>query len=245
MTLGFLGRAMSCGLSPGHGLNGCASAGRPAVRELLHVGHPSACLEDAAFGCVDAFSTHLNVDFFHGAALDDPAGFLEGAGKRMRHVKLRRTRQVNTEALSDLIATPSGTSGCASNPKEPEPRMSPAWCSPCRRASWRPRKSGPRMARNSSKTMDGWRSSSAGKTTFPTTNRPTSAARSPRTTARRSSSPGRSGLTKCALKAPKKRCTRTSAWIRPAIRRSTLDASSSAASSRCSRWAGLFFATRR
>jgi len=74
------------------------------VRELLNDGHPIACVEDAAFGYVNAFSAHVNVGFFYGAALDDPAGLLEGAGKRMRHVKLRWAQPVNTSALSDLIA---------------------------------------------------------------------------------------------------------------------------------------------
>ena len=36
--------------------------------------------------------------------LDDPAGLLEGAGKRMRHVKLRWGRPINDAALSELIA---------------------------------------------------------------------------------------------------------------------------------------------
>ena len=74
------------------------------VRELLQDGHPTACVGDAAFGYVDAFSAHVNVGFFHGAALDDPAGLLEGAGKRMRHVKVRWAQQVNAAALSELIA---------------------------------------------------------------------------------------------------------------------------------------------
>src|ERR1700733_3759948 len=56
------------------------------VRELLHDGHPTACAGDAAFGYVNTFSAHVNVGFFHGATLDDPAGLLEGSGKRMRHV---------------------------------------------------------------------------------------------------------------------------------------------------------------
>ena len=73
------------------------------VRELLHEGHPTACVGDAAFAYVDAFSAHVNVGFFHGAELDDPAGLLEGAGKRMRHVKLRWGRPVNDAALSGLI----------------------------------------------------------------------------------------------------------------------------------------------
>jgi hypothetical protein len=74
------------------------------VRELLHDGHPTACVGDAAFGYVDAFSAHVNVGFFHGAALDDSARLLEGAGKRMRHVKLRWGQPVDADALSDLIA---------------------------------------------------------------------------------------------------------------------------------------------
>ncbi len=74
------------------------------VRELLHDGHPTACVGDAAFGYVDAFSAHANVGFFHGAALNDPAGLLEGSGKTMRHVKLRCGRPVDAAALNDLIA---------------------------------------------------------------------------------------------------------------------------------------------
>lgn len=73
------------------------------VRELLNDGHPIACVEDAAFGYVDAFSAHVNIGFFQGAALTDPAGLLEGSGKRMRHVKLRWGQQANTKALSALI----------------------------------------------------------------------------------------------------------------------------------------------
>jgi len=78
------------------------------VREILHEGYPAALVGDAAFGYVNAFRTHVNVGFFHGAALDDPAGLLEGAGKRMRHVKLRPDRPVNAEALSALIAAAYG-----------------------------------------------------------------------------------------------------------------------------------------
>ena len=74
------------------------------VRELLNDGHPVACVEDAAFGYVDAFHAHVNVGFFHGAALADPAGLLLGTGKRMRHVKVSWGQPVNTSALSALIA---------------------------------------------------------------------------------------------------------------------------------------------
>ncbi len=46
------------------------------VRELLHDGCPVACLGDAPFGYVNVFRAHVNVGFFHGAALPDPAGLL-------------------------------------------------------------------------------------------------------------------------------------------------------------------------
>jgi hypothetical protein len=74
------------------------------VRELLHDGCPTACVQDAAFGYVDAFRAHVNVGFFNGASLADPGGLLEGAGKRMRHVKLRWGRPVDSEALGQLIS---------------------------------------------------------------------------------------------------------------------------------------------
>ncbi len=73
------------------------------VRELLHDGCPVACLGDAPFGYVNVFTSHVNVGFFHGASLGDPARLLQGNGKSMRHVKLRPEAATNAEALSRLI----------------------------------------------------------------------------------------------------------------------------------------------
>jgi hypothetical protein len=75
----------------------------PDVTELMHDGCPVACVGDAAFGYVNVFSSHVNVGFFLGANLDDPADLLGGAGKRMRHVKLRPGANYNQMALSRLI----------------------------------------------------------------------------------------------------------------------------------------------
>ena len=82
------------------------------VRELMHDGGPVACVNDAPFGYVNAFTAHVNVGFFHGAALPDPAGLLEGSGKYMRHVKLKPgvvsdpagLRKLIDEAYSDIKA---------------------------------------------------------------------------------------------------------------------------------------------
>jgi hypothetical protein len=73
------------------------------VREVMHDGCPVACVEDAPFGYVNSFKSHINVGFFYGAALEDPAGLLEGSGKRMRHTRLAPDSQVNGAALNDLI----------------------------------------------------------------------------------------------------------------------------------------------
>ena len=81
-------------------LRGCGGD----VRELIHDGQPTVCAGDAAFAYVAAFKAHANLGFFYGAFLDDPAGLLEGAGKRMRHVKLRWGQPPDAEALRRLIA---------------------------------------------------------------------------------------------------------------------------------------------
>ena len=73
------------------------------VRELLHDGCPVECLGDAPFGYVNVFTSHVNVGFFRGTALPDPAHLLQGAGKFMRHVKLRPGTATNDAMLTRLI----------------------------------------------------------------------------------------------------------------------------------------------
>jgi hypothetical protein len=73
------------------------------VREVLHDGCPVACLGDVPFGYVNAFASHVNVGFFHGAALPDPSRLLQGSGKFMRHVKLKPDAPANDAALRALI----------------------------------------------------------------------------------------------------------------------------------------------
>jgi hypothetical protein len=75
----------------------------PDIRELIHDGCPVACVQDVAFAYVNVFTAHVNVGFYQGAAIDDPFGLLEGAGRRMRHVKLRPGVDADAMALSHLI----------------------------------------------------------------------------------------------------------------------------------------------
>lgn len=73
------------------------------VREVLHDDQPTACIGDAAFAYVDAFTAHVNVGFYPGVTLEDPARLLQGRGKFMRHVKLVPDRPVDAAALTLLI----------------------------------------------------------------------------------------------------------------------------------------------
>ena len=75
----------------------------PDVRELMHDGCANVCVQDAPFAYVNVFKSHVNVGFFHGAALIDPAGLLEGAGKRMRHVKIKPGHAIRDASLETLI----------------------------------------------------------------------------------------------------------------------------------------------
>ena len=73
------------------------------VHVVMHDGCPTACVDSAAFAYVGAFTAHVTVGFFHGAALPDPAGLLQGSGKFMRHVKLVPDRSLDRPAIEALI----------------------------------------------------------------------------------------------------------------------------------------------
>lgn len=73
------------------------------VLELIHDGCPVACVEDAPFGYVNVFTSHVNVGFFAGACLPDPGAMLRGTGKRMRHVKVSPVVAYDRDGLKTLI----------------------------------------------------------------------------------------------------------------------------------------------
>lgn len=82
---------------------GCMRRCGDDVRELMHDGYATACVEDAPFAYVGVFTGHVNVGFFHGAALPDPAALLRGTGKRMRHVRLEPGLPLDGGSLEGLI----------------------------------------------------------------------------------------------------------------------------------------------
>ncbi len=46
---------------------------------------------------------YVNLYFMNGVELQDPGGLLEGAGKRLRHVKIRKPEDLKNRSLHALI----------------------------------------------------------------------------------------------------------------------------------------------
>ena len=54
----------------------------------------------ASFGGVFSYTSHVSVEFSYGAKIRDEWGFLEGAGKGRRHVKLRSKEDIEPKKLA-------------------------------------------------------------------------------------------------------------------------------------------------
>jgi hypothetical protein len=55
------------------------------------------------YAYIHVHDAHVNLGFYHGANLPDPDGLLEGAGKRLRHVKLKDLAIARSGAVRNLL----------------------------------------------------------------------------------------------------------------------------------------------
>lgn len=55
------------------------------------------------FGGIFAYKEHVSVEFGHGAAIADPFGHLEGAGKGRRHLKLKSIEDIKSKELAKYL----------------------------------------------------------------------------------------------------------------------------------------------
>jgi len=55
------------------------------------------------FCYIGVYLDHVNLGFFHGAALSDPEGILEGTGKKLRHIKLQEIDEASQPALHHMV----------------------------------------------------------------------------------------------------------------------------------------------
>lgn len=80
----------------------------PGILEYVDSGNgalrygPDAKMNNAT-GYIAGQAKHLNIGFYDGVNVPDPAHLLEGTGKRMRHVKIRQASELDNPALRVLI----------------------------------------------------------------------------------------------------------------------------------------------
>lgn len=59
---------------------------------------------------IGVYSKHINFGFYAGARMDDPERVLEGAGKQLRHIKIKSPADLGTPVIRDYLlrAAPEG-----------------------------------------------------------------------------------------------------------------------------------------
>lgn len=74
-----------------------------SVTEEIKYGGILFSADGVRFGGVFAYRQHVTVEFGYGASIDDPFGWLEGAGKGRRHMKFRSVDDIANKRLSEYM----------------------------------------------------------------------------------------------------------------------------------------------
>lgn len=80
----------------------------PKAQEKIYTGWGVADIyrgepRGRGFMAIGPQKKYVNLYFMDGVDLPDPAGLLEGTGKRLRHVKIKSGKDLENKALKDLI----------------------------------------------------------------------------------------------------------------------------------------------
>ncbi len=85
----------------------------PGVTEVLWLKQKSAGYgvgpkkNSEHFCYIAPFKKHVNLGFFYGADLADPDDLMEGAGKSLRHIKVRALEQAKQKSIRTLLQAAS------------------------------------------------------------------------------------------------------------------------------------------
>lgn len=75
----------------------------PTLRETVKWGNGCWVTDDANVAFAYSAADHVQFGFFSGSSLNDPDALLQGAGKYVRHVRLRSPDDVDERALGALL----------------------------------------------------------------------------------------------------------------------------------------------
>ncbi|MBQ0934496.1 DUF1801 domain-containing protein [Ideonella paludis] len=73
------------------------------VDEEVKYGGILFAVDGVSFAGVFAYRQHVSLEFGQGAAITDPYGLLEGAGKGRRHLKLRGLSDLADKQVADYL----------------------------------------------------------------------------------------------------------------------------------------------
>ena len=85
------------------------------LRELIHEAAPEAeervqkgwgtisYIHDGIFCYIQPQRKWVNFGFYRGVELSDPDGLLEGAGKALRHIKVKKPEDIKVDAFKALV----------------------------------------------------------------------------------------------------------------------------------------------
>lgn len=74
----------------------------PEAEEAIKWAQP-VYSHNGPFCYIKAFAHHINIGFWRGKELDDPAGVLASGGDRMAHIKITAAGDVRPEVIRPLI----------------------------------------------------------------------------------------------------------------------------------------------
>jgi hypothetical protein len=83
----------------------------PATKETVNSWGVPTFENDAPFCLYMVGKNHVTFGFLFGTSLNDPEGLLEGTGKNLRHVKLRKLEDLHRPALKALVQAACGLKG--------------------------------------------------------------------------------------------------------------------------------------
>ena len=75
-----------------------------ALREEIKYGGLVFKQSSALIGGIYPYTKHISIEFSHGADFPDPAGILEGKGKKRRHLKSHTQDDIATKKVAGFVA---------------------------------------------------------------------------------------------------------------------------------------------
>ena len=80
----------------------------PQLQESVKWGNGCWVLGKAPVAYVYSAPDHVQFGFFNGSALKDPNGLLQGNGKFVRHIKIRKRSDIDESAFGSLLSQAAG-----------------------------------------------------------------------------------------------------------------------------------------